>query len=220
VLPPDVKLAPPAPLPASLEKEIRNQKSAAAAAAAAAASAVAVAAESAAAATNHERPFACHHKGCNKRYIHEYKLNLHLRKEHGSDCPADVQQPQWYDDGEDDLDESGDHQDQAKARGARRERGPISIDKKARKRKKPNQAASVDSSRRIGGPRNAPPRSAMVKPDTPMVRQNREVIKGQHPEESDTDDEEDMENENIGRKFTTVQSPSDDDEEESEDDVD
>ncbi|KAJ3675210.1 hypothetical protein LUZ60_004252 [Juncus effusus] len=28
------------------------------------------------------RPFACHYEGCNKAYIHQYKLNLHLRKEH------------------------------------------------------------------------------------------------------------------------------------------
>jgi hypothetical protein len=29
-----------------------------------------------------ERPFACPHEGCTKRYIHEYKLNLHLRNAH------------------------------------------------------------------------------------------------------------------------------------------
>uniref|UniRef100_A0A0A9D1Z0 C2H2-type domain-containing protein n=1 Tax=Arundo donax TaxID=35708 RepID=A0A0A9D1Z0_ARUDO len=29
-----------------------------------------------------ERPYACPYDGCNKAYIHEYKLNLHLRKEH------------------------------------------------------------------------------------------------------------------------------------------
>ncbi|KAL8151653.1 hypothetical protein V2J09_021461 [Rumex salicifolius] len=29
-----------------------------------------------------DRPYACPYEGCNKAYIHEYKLNLHLRKEH------------------------------------------------------------------------------------------------------------------------------------------
>ncbi|RWW34514.1 hypothetical protein GW17_00000724, partial [Ensete ventricosum] len=29
-----------------------------------------------------ERPYACPYEGCEKAYIHEYKLNLHLRKEH------------------------------------------------------------------------------------------------------------------------------------------
>ncbi|GBG91506.1 hypothetical protein CBR_g52462 [Chara braunii] len=32
-----------------------------------------------------ERPFGCPFEGCGKRYIHEYKLNLHLRKEHAQD---------------------------------------------------------------------------------------------------------------------------------------
>ncbi|KAK1323584.1 putative zinc finger protein [Acorus calamus] len=29
-----------------------------------------------------ERPYACPYEGCGKCYIHEYKLNLHLKKEH------------------------------------------------------------------------------------------------------------------------------------------
>ncbi|XP_008807673.2 zinc finger transcription factor YY1-like isoform X1 [Phoenix dactylifera] len=29
-----------------------------------------------------ERPYACPYEGCGKAYIHEYKLNLHLRREH------------------------------------------------------------------------------------------------------------------------------------------
>lgn len=29
-----------------------------------------------------ERPYACPYGGCGKAYIHEYKLNLHLRREH------------------------------------------------------------------------------------------------------------------------------------------
>nr|CAB3450013.1 unnamed protein product [Digitaria exilis] len=31
-----------------------------------------------------ERPYVCPYEGCNKAYIHEYKLNLHLKKEHPS----------------------------------------------------------------------------------------------------------------------------------------
>ena len=216
-----MKLAPPAPLPASLEKEIRNQKSAAAAAAAAA-SAVAVAAASAAASTNHERPFACHHKGCDKRYIHEYKLNLHLRKEHANETPVEARQPQWYGDREDDVDESRVHRDQTKARGTGREKAPILKvpTPKATKRKFPNQV-SVDVSRKMSGSRNAPSRSAMMKPDPRIVRQNRQVVKRQLPGESETDDEEgqeDMENENIGRRIN-VRTPFEDDYE-TEDDMD
>jgi hypothetical protein len=29
-----------------------------------------------------DRPYVCPYDGCDKAYIHEYKLNLHLRKEH------------------------------------------------------------------------------------------------------------------------------------------
>ncbi|KAF5193437.1 Zinc finger transcription factor yy1 [Thalictrum thalictroides] len=29
-----------------------------------------------------DRPYACPYEGCEKAYIHEYKLNLHLRREH------------------------------------------------------------------------------------------------------------------------------------------
>jgi hypothetical protein len=29
-----------------------------------------------------DRPFVCPYEGCGKAYIHEYKLKLHLRKEH------------------------------------------------------------------------------------------------------------------------------------------
>lgn len=33
------------------------------------------------------RNFRCPHEGCNKAYIHEYKLNLHRRTMHGEDAP-------------------------------------------------------------------------------------------------------------------------------------
>lgn len=35
-----------------------------------------------------ERPYACSYKGCEKNYIHEYKLNLHIAKDHSD---SDVQ---------------------------------------------------------------------------------------------------------------------------------
>lgn len=33
------------------------------------------------------RPYVCPYEGCDKAYIHEYKLNLHLRKEHPGHFP-------------------------------------------------------------------------------------------------------------------------------------
>lgn len=34
-----------------------------------------------------DRPYACPYAGCEKAYIHEYKLNLHLRREHPGHFP-------------------------------------------------------------------------------------------------------------------------------------
>lgn len=37
-----------------------------------------------------DRPYSCPYEGCEKAYIHEYKLNLHLRREHPGHNPDDV----------------------------------------------------------------------------------------------------------------------------------
>ncbi|KAK1415707.1 hypothetical protein QVD17_31492 [Tagetes erecta] len=36
-----------------------------------------------------DRPYACPYEGCEKAYIHEYKLNLHLRREHPGHLPEE-----------------------------------------------------------------------------------------------------------------------------------
>ncbi|KAA8545487.1 hypothetical protein F0562_020271 [Nyssa sinensis] len=36
-----------------------------------------------------DRPYSCPYEGCEKAYIHEYKLNLHLRREHPGHFPDD-----------------------------------------------------------------------------------------------------------------------------------
>ncbi|CAH9058681.1 unnamed protein product [Cuscuta europaea] len=40
-------------------------------------------------ASSSDRPYVCPYEGCDKAYIHEYKLNLHLRKEHPGHFPDD-----------------------------------------------------------------------------------------------------------------------------------
>lgn len=54
--------------------------------------------------TASDRPFACPHPGCTKRYIHEYKLNLHLRNSH-ADEHEESPVGRGDSDGEDDVDE-------------------------------------------------------------------------------------------------------------------
>ena len=40
-----------------------------------------------------DRPYACPYEGCDKSYIHEYKLKLHLRREHpGHDAENEKQE--------------------------------------------------------------------------------------------------------------------------------
>lgn len=184
VLPPDVRLAPP--LPAALEKEIRVQKMAAAPSVS----------------TNLERPFACHHEGCDKRYIHEYKLNLHLRKEHAND--NNVGQAA----------RSGRHADwENYAEDGHRSSGHG----KARAPAKPSTPKNVK-----------PARSAMVRVDLnmkvpgisrPGVR--KEVPKKEiHADSEETEEEEDSEStedEDMGR--TTDRGMLYEDDEETEDDM-
>lgn len=37
-----------------------------------------------------DRPYACPYEGCEKAYIHEYKLKLHLKREHPGHTPDEV----------------------------------------------------------------------------------------------------------------------------------
>ncbi|GMI90866.1 Yin Yang 1 [Hibiscus trionum] len=55
-----------------------------------------------------DRPYACPYEGCEKAYIHEYKLKLHLRREHPghmSDENAENATPN----GDNEMDEGNDH---------------------------------------------------------------------------------------------------------------
>jgi len=65
-----------------------------------------------------DRPFACPHPGCTKRYIHEYKLNLHLRNSHADE---NLEFEERVDsDGEDDIDEGFTPASRTPARGSGR----------------------------------------------------------------------------------------------------
>ncbi|KAK9678009.1 hypothetical protein RND81_11G181600 [Saponaria officinalis] len=56
-----------------------------------------------------DRPYACPYEGCSKAYIHEYKLNLHLRREHpGHYADDNAKTPQTHN-VDNELDEASDH---------------------------------------------------------------------------------------------------------------
>ncbi|KAK8582713.1 hypothetical protein V6N13_069485 [Hibiscus sabdariffa] len=52
-----------------------------------------------------DRPYACPYEGCEKAYIHEYKLKLHLRREH----PGHMSDENATPNADNDMDEGSDH---------------------------------------------------------------------------------------------------------------
>ncbi|GAB2297169.1 hypothetical protein Dimus_031282 [Dionaea muscipula] len=60
------------------------------------------------AAASSERPFVCPYEGCGKDYIHEYKLNLHLRTSHHQ-AEGNAKTAAQPNHAENELDEASDH---------------------------------------------------------------------------------------------------------------
>lgn len=58
-----------------------------------------------------DRPFSCPYEGCNKFYKHEYKLNLHLRREHAGAANEETEKQVRTSDVEDEMD-GGSEQDE------------------------------------------------------------------------------------------------------------
>ncbi|XP_052179808.1 zinc finger transcription factor YY1 isoform X2 [Diospyros lotus] len=56
-----------------------------------------------------DRPYSCPYEGCDKAYIHEYKLNLHLRREHPGHLLEDNAKNPQSAAIDNDLDEGSDH---------------------------------------------------------------------------------------------------------------
>ncbi|KAK8965453.1 hypothetical protein KSP40_PGU019034 [Platanthera guangdongensis] len=64
-----------------------------------------------------DRPYACPYEGCGKAYIHEYKLNLHLRKEHPEHNCQENGKIAIAPSTDHDMDEASDHDVHAKKAG-------------------------------------------------------------------------------------------------------
>ncbi|KAK3028236.1 hypothetical protein RJ639_037570 [Escallonia herrerae] len=63
-----------------------------------------------------DRPYACPYEGCEKAYIHEYKLNLHLRREHPGHLP-DENAKNAQSNADNEMDEGSDQEAYAGKRG-------------------------------------------------------------------------------------------------------
>lgn len=147
-----------------------------------------------------DRPYTCPYEGCDKAYIHEYKLNLHLRREHPGHYADEVAKtPQTHNVGDNEMDEASD-QDAAYAS----KRSALKNLKQSKP--KPNlKLPPAKMSQRKGG-------SSSVSPANMNVIKKPWPIKEDVYEEEDSEEtEEDRDNGEDGWRFR--ENNEDDDEE-------
>ncbi|XP_020673690.1 zinc finger transcription factor YY1 isoform X2 [Dendrobium catenatum] len=144
-----------------------------------------------------DRPYVCPFAGCEKAYIHEYKLNLHLRKEHPGHNPEEGYKTapmtageHWY----------GELNDQdALLNNKYSKRGKASLSRKLPPAKVAKQ--------RVSSP------NPVVSNDAQKRRQNKEL--DEDSEETEEDQEEEDEEEENGWRY--LEANRDDEETEDED---
>lgn len=146
-----------------------------------------------------DRPFACPYEGCEKAYIHEYKLKLHLRREHPGhmaeenpeSAPAAAHNPDH------EMDEASDPE--------------AYVVKRTSNGKNSKQSKSKHSVR--APPTKAAKRKASSPTPTPvaMVKKSWPVREEMYGEEDSEETEEDRENVEDGWRYT--ENHEDDDEE-------
>ena len=143
-----------------------------------------------------DRPYSCPYEGCEKSYIHEYKLKLHLRREHPghiSDEPAENAPPNI----DNEADEGSDQDAYVSKRGNDKSQ-------KASKAKSSlkTPASKVTQQRKVSTP--APANLNVIKKQWPI----KEEI---YEEEDSEETEEDRDNVEEGWRY--AENNEDDDEE-------
>lgn len=147
-----------------------------------------------------ERPYACPYEGCEKAYIHEYKLNLHLRREHPGHFPDENAKNNNQNNNENEIDEGSDVDVYAGKRGNNR----------AQKQNRPKPNLKLP-------PSKVPQR----KNTTPASTGNLNVMKKAWPAKEEVYEDEDSEEteeerENIGEGWRYGENNNEDDDEETE----
>jgi len=156
-----------------------------------------------------ERPFACPHAGCTKRYIHEYKLNLHLRNTH-LDEELETEQLQHEKQGSDDNEEEV-------AGGSDEEPPPVKATARSSGKGKLCVSSKSSASK---AKRKRPTGSAQTVPSTIKVPIGTKPLKRQYQDDSEETEDEDGED-NDNDHWRGMQRPiAVQDDEETEDDVD
>ncbi|KAK9050959.1 hypothetical protein SSX86_027584 [Deinandra increscens subsp. villosa] len=141
-----------------------------------------------------DRPYACPYEGCDKAYIHEYKLNLHLRREHPGHFPEENTKTSH----ENEMDAGSDHGHVVKRANCN-----------SHKPKRPKPDSKLPPARVIK--RNAP----FADHDLASVisKQPWAVSQAFHEEEDSEETEEDRENGEGRWGYRDVNDDEDDDEE-------
>ena len=144
-----------------------------------------------------DRPYACPYEGCEKAYIHEYKLKLHLKREHpGHMSDENAEHAQANADNE--MDEASDQD----AYGGKRSNGKI------QKQSKPKPSLKLPLSK-IAKRKAPPPTAATV-----AVTKKPWPVKEETYEEEDSEEtEEDRDNVEDGWRYA---GNNEDDDEETE----
>ena len=144
-----------------------------------------------------DRPYACPYEGCEKAYIHEYKLKLHLKREHpGHRADENAENAQVNADNE--MDEASDQD----AYGGKRANG------KSQKQSRPKPSLKLPPSKvaRHKGSNRSP---APVKP----IKKPWPVKEETYEEEDSEETEEDRDNVDDGWRYA---GNNEDDDEETE----
>lgn len=144
-----------------------------------------------------DRPYTCPYEGCDKAYMHEYKLNLHLRREHpGHYAEENVKTPQ-PNHADNEMDEASDQD----AYATKRSSG------KNLKQSKPKPNIKLP-------PSKMPRKGSGVSPANVHVSKKPFPIKEEVYEEDSEETEEDRDNGDDGWRY---RDNNDDDDEETED---
>ncbi|XP_057537762.1 zinc finger transcription factor YY1 [Amaranthus tricolor] len=152
---------------------------------------------SAAYSASSDRPYTCPYEGCDKAYIHEYKLNLHLRREHPGHYAEENAKTTQPNNADNEMDEASDQEAYASKRST--------LKNMKQSRPKPNLKLPPSKMSQRKGSGVSPANLNVVKKAWP--------IKGDVYEEDSEETEEDRDNDEDGWRY---QENNEDDDEETE----
>lgn len=145
-----------------------------------------------------DRPYSCPYEGCEKAYIHEYKLKLHLKREHPGHINDENAMHALANNAENEMDEASDHN----AYGGKRSNGKS----QKQSRPKPNLKMPPSKVAQRKGSTPTPATFNMAKKPWPVKEET-------YDEDSEETEEEDRDNVEDGWRYA---GNNEDDDEETE----